>query len=191
MKSYRSHGGSRHLFQSCHFSRCRREEGKLINANRYACTLLRQGMFSLSNHIRGGRLARYSLNASTSRSLLARACLGYLLQILQSEVDSGDTHDRAKLSRYCAEHWMDHAQEAGSWDDKTTQIAVRLLSVDSIAYTKWLQLYSPERPWGKPSAVRSLGKVAQPLYYAAVFGLTELLRLLLLDNGADANAQGG
>jgi ankyrin repeat protein len=146
--------------------------------------------YFLSDRICAGSAARYSMQHTTCHSILARSCLGYLEQILQSDLRSNETLQKAKLARYCAEFWMDHAEEAGEADVETAQVAVRLLSAENAAYLNWLQIYDPENPWDRPNLTRSLGNVAHPLYYAALFGLADVVDLLL-EKGADANAQGG
>jgi ankyrin repeat protein len=146
--------------------------------------------YFLSDRIRAGNASIYSMQHTTCHGILARSCLGYLEQILQSDLRSSETLQKAKLARYCAEFWMNHAEETGEADVETAQAAVRLLSAENTAYLNWLQIYDPENPWDRPDSTRSLGIVAHPIYYAALFGLADVVDLLL-EKGADANAQGG
>jgi ankyrin repeat protein len=147
--------------------------------------------YFLSDRIRAGPAFRYSMHHTTCNSIIARSCLGYLEQVLQSDLRSNNTLQKAKLARYCAEFWMDHAEEAGAADVETAQVAVRLLSAENTAYLNWLQIYNPEHPWDRPNLSNPLENVAHPLYYAALFGLANVVDLLL-EKGADANApQGG
>jgi ankyrin repeat protein len=59
------------------------------------------------------------------------------------------------------------------------------------AYVNWLRLFDPDKPpWQERVIAKSLNSVASPLYYASLVGLVESARLLL-EAGADINAQGG
>jgi ankyrin repeat protein len=156
--------------------------------------------YFLSDRIRAGHAAQYSMRHPTCHSMLAKACLGYLEQALQVDLKSNENSKKLKLARYCADFWMNHAEEARNSDVETTQvaerlmetaqIAVRLLSAENAAFLSWLPIYDPEYPWDMPNLTRSMGTVAHPLYHAALFGLADVVELLL-EKGADANAQGG
>jgi ankyrin repeat protein len=156
--------------------------------------------YFLSDRICTGRAAQYSMQHSTCHSMLAKACLGYLEQTLQSGLKTKEKPKKPELARYCAEFWMNHAEEARNPDVETVQVAerlmetaqvaVRLLSAENAAYLSWLPIYDPEHPWVTPNLQRSMGTVAHPLYYAALFGLADVV-YLLLEKGADANATGG
>jgi hypothetical protein len=84
--------------------------------------------YLLSDRIRNGEASRYSMQHGVSHGILARACLGYLLQIFQSELKWDEALEHAKLARYCAEHWMNHAEEAGEYkanvDDAVVSLSV-------------------------------------------------------------------
>jgi len=147
--------------------------------------------YLLSHRIRASSLAQFSMHYEACHSSLARACVGYLLQNLQPELEYGTFQVGAKLLNYCVEYWMIHVEEARDVHPQTTQLVVSFLAPRSVAYLSWLHLYySPDRPWTKPVLAKAVADVAEPLYYAALFRLGEAVRLLL-ENGADANAQGG
>lgn len=147
--------------------------------------------YLLLHRIRASSLAQFSMHYEACHSILARACVGYLLQNLQPELEYGAFQEGAKLLNYCVEYWMIHVEEARDSHPQTTQLVVNFLARKSVAYLSWLHLYySPDRPWTKPVLAKSVADVAEPLYYAALFRLGEVV-CLLLENGADANAQGG
>jgi hypothetical protein len=64
-----------------------------------------------------------------------------------------------------------------------------LLTREEPAYLNWLRLHDPDRPWEEPNLEKSADNILMPLYYAAMLGLSTITRLLL-DAGADVNAQG-
>jgi hypothetical protein len=146
--------------------------------------------YFLSDRIRAGQASRYSMQHSACHSILARSCLGYLEQISPSDLGSNKPLQTTKLVHYCAEFWMKHAEEAGEANMEMAQVVARFLSAESTAYLKWLLIYDPEYPWKEPNPKNPLGTVPHPLYYAALFGLADVVELLL-ERGADANAQGG
>jgi ankyrin repeat protein len=147
--------------------------------------------YLLSPRIRGSSLAHFSMHYEACHSILARACVGYLRQHLQQELEHKALREGAKLLNYCVEYWMIHVEEARDLHAQTTHLVVNFLARKSVAYLNWLHLYySPDKPWTKPVLAKPIADVADPLYYAALFRLGEVVRLLL-ENGADANAQGG
>jgi ankyrin repeat protein len=95
-----------------------------------------------------------------------------------------------KLARYSAEFWVTHVQKAGDGVAEASRAALHLLSKDNAAYLNWLRIHDLERPWGEPDLGRRLEETLAPLYYAALFGLQEVVSLLI-DDKADLDAQGG
>jgi hypothetical protein len=65
-----------------------------------------------------------------------------------------------------------------------------LTVIEEPAYLIWIQLYDPDKPWEEPDLARSFNSVPTPLYYVAKLGLSTVTRMLL-DKGAEVNAQGG
>ncbi|CAN9376854.1 unnamed protein product [Alternaria alternata] len=58
------------------------------------------------------------------------------------------------------------------------------------AYLNWIRLHDPELPWREPDLNKSADSIPVPLYHAALLGLS-IVTKLLLDQGAEVNAQGG
>lgn len=146
--------------------------------------------YLLSDRIRGNQILRYSIIRKPGHSMLARDCLGDLQQTLQILLSVEEALETAKFLHYCAEYWMDHAEDAGDCDTETAQSAARFLSVENTAYKKWLQIYSPERSWRQLGVGTPTGMVAHTLYYAALFGLAAIAGFFLKED-ADVNAPGG
>jgi ankyrin repeat protein len=71
-----------------------------------------------------------------------------------------------------------------------SQLTMVLLTREEPAYLNWLRLHDPDHLWEGPNLEKSLNSVPMPLYYAAMLGFS-IITGLLLDKGADVNAQGG
>lgn len=145
--------------------------------------------YLLSARIRTGQAARYSMHPQVCHSIIAKASLGYLLQIQDQQLVDKALQSR-KLARYAAEYWMSHAEQSADYAPETATVALKLLSVENPAYLNWIRIFDPERPWDEPDLAKSPKEIALPLYYAALFGLSDVLKLLL-DQGADVNARSG
>jgi hypothetical protein len=111
----------------------------------------------------------------------------YLLQFQRPL--STEVLNASALARYAAKFWNSHLRKT---QDQTegSQLAMILMSDDNPAYLNWIKLYDPDTPWQGPDLEKGLKSVATPLYYAALYGLNMTTRLLL-DEGAEVNAQGG
>jgi hypothetical protein len=94
------------------------------------------------------------------------------------------------LARYSAEFWASHARKTAERMEKTSTVAMELFSEDSAAYTNWIRLYDSDKHWGDPEFANALEEMPTPLYYVAMLGLSVVVKLLL-NKGADVNAQGG
>jgi ankyrin repeat protein len=94
------------------------------------------------------------------------------------------------LARYSAEFWSSHLQKTGDEIEQVSQLTMGLLTREEPAYLNWLRLHDPDRPWEEPNLEKSDDNIPMPLYYAAMLGFS-ILTGLLLDAGAEVNAQGG
>jgi hypothetical protein len=83
-----------------------------------------------------------------------------------------------------------HGEKTDKRTKETNKAAIRLCCKKEPAYANWVRLWDPEKPWREPDLQKGLERIADPLYYAALLGLREVVKLLL-DKGADVNAQGG
>jgi hypothetical protein len=143
--------------------------------------------YLVSERIKQGQGKRFSMQDSESHDTILKGSLMYLLQFQQPL--STEVLDASALARYAAEFWNSHLQKT---QDQTegSRLAMILMSDDNPAYLNWIKLYDPDTPWQGPDLGKGLESVATPLYYAALCGLNVTTRLLL-DEGADVNAQGG
>jgi ankyrin repeat protein len=146
--------------------------------------------YLVSDRIQGGKAARYSMQAAACHSTIAKACLGYLGQFQKSEPMAENTLGEYQLARYSAAFWLNHVQKAGDRGAEMSRAALHLLSRENAAYLNWIRIHDIDRPWQDSKFERVIEETPNPLYYAALVGLEDLVRLLL-DKGADVNAQGG
>ena len=145
--------------------------------------------YLISPRIWTGNAAKYGMRDNVCHDVIARSCLGYLLQFQQPQLDR-DCLSKFRLARYSAEFWTSHVQRTGERTEEIDQIAIRLCSKESSAYVNWIRLSDPEQSWRSPDFARDLEDVQEPLYYAVLLDLRGVVKMLL-DKGADVNAQGG
>lgn len=147
--------------------------------------------YLVSDRIKQGSAKQYHMQEVESHEAIMRGCIGYLNQFQGPITDA--QFDISALAMYSAEFWNSHFRKAGDEKEKLCRIALSIFSMDSPAYHSWLRLYDPElAEMGDDSPIlnRGLDDMATPLYHAARLGLVKITELLL-DQGADVNAQGG
>ncbi|KAH6838311.1 vegetative incompatibility protein HET-E-1 [Alternaria alternata] len=104
-----------------------------------------------------------------------------LVTITTNEADrrSGSAQQIVALAHYSVQEYL-----------VSDRIRQGLMAKEEPAYLTWIRLHDPDRPWEGPNSEKSLDSVPMPLYYAALLGFSTVTRLLL-DKGAEVNAQGG
>ena len=144
--------------------------------------------YLVSDRIRQGSAKQYSMQEAVCQSAITRGSLKYLMQ-LQQPLER-ETLQVFALARYSAKFWSSHLRKTGDEMEQISQLTMGLLTREEPAYLNWLRLHDPDRPWEGPNLKKSLDSVPMPLYYAAMLGFS-IITGLLLDAGADVNAQGG
>jgi ankyrin repeat protein len=144
--------------------------------------------YLVSDRIKEGSAKQYGMQKVRCHSALARGSLKYLTQLAHPL--SKEVLEESVLAKYSAEFWSSHLQKTGDEIEQVSQLAMSVMDIQEPAYLTWIQLHDPDQPWNKPGLGRSLDSVATPVYYAAQLGLSTITRLLL-ERGADVNAQGG
>lgn len=148
--------------------------------------------YLVSKRIQAGKASQYSIQEIRANGSIAETCLAYLLQFDKPNSLSSQTVKATKefpLARYAARYWTQHAREAMDDTGATNLLSIELLSQRD-AFVNWIRLFDLDKPRAEPDIARNLGGVPCPLYYASQAGLIESTRLLL-EQGADVNAQGG
>jgi hypothetical protein len=145
--------------------------------------------YLVSDRIKQGSAKQYIMHKVECHNAITKGSLKYLIQPEQPL--SKKVLEESALARYSAEFWSSHLRKTGDEMEQVSQLAMSLMATKEPAYLTWIQLYDPDRPWKKqPDLGKGLDRVPMPLYYAAELGLSRITRLLL-DEGAEINAQGG
>jgi hypothetical protein len=137
-----------------------------------------------------GKAHYFRMNEKESQGCVALKCIHYLSM---DEFATGPCSDLSALQErfkrhpfleYAARCWAIHAQKLDSLDEGLwASIKAFLFSADVGRgnYTSWIQMLIPES--------KNISKTS-PLYYAASFGLTHVVRYLL-EAGASTEEPGG
>ncbi|KAJ4300817.1 hypothetical protein N0V90_002905 [Kalmusia sp. IMI 367209] len=144
--------------------------------------------YLVSNRIKQGSAKQYSMQEVECQNAITRGSLKYLTQFQQPL--STEILEASALARYAAEFWSDHLRKTGDEIEGVSRLAMDLLSIENPAYLTWIQLYDPDRPYRQPEVEIDLESVAAPLYFTALLGLSMITKMLL-NQGAEVNAQGG
>ena len=130
-----------------------------------------------------GGISQYHISLMHAHTLLARACLGVLLQ------DPDVTKRADPLTPYAAEHWVTHAQV----EDVASRVhdgMERLFDPHQPHFEAWLQLHDPD-PYAPFHVTQSQKLGARSLHRAALCGFHKLVEHLLLKFPHCAGARGG
>ena len=137
--------------------------------------------------IHAGKISQYHIALQPAHALLARLCLGVLLQ-LDGNVDRTRL-EKSPLALYAAQHWVDHA----NFGNVASQIQ------DSME-----RLFNPKKPhfrawiWLRRSASKqSMENIDErppppkltPLFYAAYYGFGDLARRLIVTHNENVDAR--
>jgi hypothetical protein len=154
--------------------------------------ILQLAHFSVKEYLTSSRLdsdiALY-FEELTASATIAQVCLAYLLQFKQEAPPQG-FQARFPLVQYSARYWMDHAAVAELKNKDLQDLIQDLYCSLEGPYRVCYSLHRPDRPWEDFEKIKQSGTPASPIYYAAVGGLQKTVEMLL-DKGADVNAQGG
>jgi ankyrin repeat protein len=146
--------------------------------------------YLVSDRIKLGPAKQYHMQEGESHEEITKGCIGYLTQFQGPITDA--QFDISALAMYSAEFWLSHFRKAGSETENLCRLALIMFSTNNPAYHNWLRLCDPDllEISEYPDLDRELDDMATPLYSAARSGLCKITELLL-DQGADVNAQGG
>jgi ankyrin repeat protein len=142
--------------------------------------------YLVSKRIQNGPASQYSIRSIPANLSIAETCLAYLLQFDKATYLTFQSIKEFPLARYAARYWTQHARAAKEDAGAIHQVIMQLFQSKTDAYANWAWLFDTDWPWHE----QGLKKAASPLYYVSLAGLTESVRLLI-ENGANVNAQGG
>ena len=135
----------------------------------------------------GNNITHVFQDTSASASI-ARICVAYLLHF-DNTISPEEARSSFPFAQYSARFWVDHARVAESREQEIMDLIERLLCHEKDSYKLCYNLYRPDQPWNNKPDKDEEGP-APPLYYMVLGGLRKAVKLLL-DKGADPNAQGG
>ena len=133
----------------------------------------------------------YRMQNAACNEFIAKSCLKYLLQFQSSVSFTDESIEESKLALYSAEFWTTYIQGVSYKAEALNRLVMELFLTGNDAYLNWIRIYDPDKPGEDPDITRQLENVPTPLYYASLLGLTKIVSLLILEAGADGNAQGG
>jgi hypothetical protein len=142
-----------------------------------------------SSRILSGNAKEFSFDPVKEHGFLTQSCLVYLMYYNDCSWKTSTTEDLARfpLLEYAAESWHHHALLQRR--DNTVREST-LLSTDALR-RDWLLVHNPEYPWEHSfGSGRRRAGTGNALYYGSLLGLETVVQMLM-DAGADVNAQGG
>jgi hypothetical protein len=154
--------------------------------------------FSVKEYLTSARLAtssqdvsRYHIALEPAHTILAQACVSVLLQLGDHEQD--DVEKNGPLAGYAAQYWVHHAQ----FEDVASRINGMdyLFDLDKPYFATWRRLHDidivppPSVFYDFTPYVRSDANTS--LYYAALCGLPDLVKRLMVRYPQDVNAISG
>lgn len=149
----------------------------------------------VSERIKATKVSFFAINPRITNLLIAQSCLIYLLQPSFAtdpfhKQQLVDRLSQCPLYYYAAHFWPFHIEASGDndIDHKTWCLLEQFFAARNTPnggnYVAWVVALTP-------GIKRSLARCTQPLYYAASFGSTSLIRKLVSsDPDLDINATG-
>ena len=146
--------------------------------------------FLTSNHLASspGDLSRFHILLKAAHTVFAQICLGSFLHVddhVDDESESLKTRS-LPLANYAAQHWVTHAQ----FEDVASSVEDGMLSLfdpDKPHFSGWVRTYDVDRE----SDGTSQSEKPNPLYYAALCGVHDLVKQLAIKYPQHVNATGG
>ena len=153
--------------------------------------------FSVKEFLTSARLAeandvicrRYHISMTPAHTLAARACLGILLHLDKIVANQDSLEEFRKeypLAEYAAKHWVDHAKFDGV-SEAVEDGMKQLFDPRNPHLAIWVSIYDPE--WPLSSLISRAKMPLQPkgsaLHYAALYGLPEIVKFLIIQHSQD------
>jgi hypothetical protein len=136
--------------------------------------------YLLSDRIQRGQAAQYGMQDSACHSAIAQACLGYLDRFQELWPENLNMAQEHSLALYARGYWTNHVRESGNYMNEVSQAALRFITA---------------KLEGKRNEILNISDLPElpksfwsPLYFAAFYGLEEVVKLLIEAN-FDVNEQ--
>ena len=144
--------------------------------------------YLVSESKQGGLATGLSFQEVDANLSLAEDCLAYLLQFDALEILPTQIFDEYPLAAYAARYWTRHVFETDSGE--CSALIMELFLTQRHGFLNWIRFFDPDFPEREPNLTRGSDTVAAPLYYASLAGFLGSA-ILLIEKGADVDAQGG
>ena len=133
-----------------------------------------------------GNSSRYHIRPKPAHTILAQACLGFLLSPIDEESVTG-----FPLAKYAARHWVEHAQ----YEDVASRVKDGmqiLFDSDKPYFTAWIGIFDMDMPnaheWNYSDLEISPEPKPTPLYYSVLCGFYDLVEHLTTKHPQHVNA---
>ncbi|KAI9878142.1 MAG: hypothetical protein M1830_001788 [Pleopsidium flavum] len=148
--------------------------------------------YIVSERIRSGRAKAFAVVEAQAHEYMAEASLVYLLSFDKPDSLYKGVWNLFPFLDYAARYWSKHSQTVtGEAGQQVLDLTRSLLDAENNkCFVNWLRIWAPDDPYDNPKLSRSSESVGPPLDYAAFMGLLAVGQLLI-DDGADVNAEGG
>ncbi len=134
-----------------------------------------------SKRILGQEAAKFGLSNVTAHAEIAEICLIYLLdQGLSRSAVNPKSYVEYPLAHYAAMNWFHHYKYTQNSATKQQDLILRLFQCQD-SFVTWINLHSIDLPWDHFNIDfnRPLVEIPDPIYYASLLGLHQVLYQLL------------
>ena len=151
--------------------------------------------FSVKEYLTSTRLAEakdtishFHVSMTTAHTIVAQACLGVLLHL--DKTVTRDSLEDYPLAEYAAEHWVDHAR----FENVSSIVEdgmKRLFDPRRSHLSIWTWIYDPEASARRYKYSERLEEPrATHLHYAALCGMHDVVKFLIVEHSQNVNARG-
>lgn len=123
---------------------------------------------------------------------MAETCLVYLRYLFDNNIGLTEENlGKYPFARYCADFWVDHYREAiahGQEEADLTRLNAFVMDLLQTpdALLEWIRVADPETDGPSFNFRTHFAEIQSPLFYAAILGLSGIVKLLI-DQGAEIN----
>ena len=148
--------------------------------------------FLRTKPIRIGSEPEIRLTRSFVNLRMAETCLIYLRYLFDNNIGLTEGNlGKYPFARYCADFWVNHYREAiahGQEEADLTRLNALVMNLLQTpdALLEWIRVADPETDEPSFNIKKYFAEIQSPLFYAAILGLSGIVKLLI-DQGAEIN----
>jgi ankyrin repeat protein len=154
--------------------------------------------FSVKEYLTSKRLSesketisQFHVSMTLAHTIIAQASLSVLLHI--DEKITKDGLEKFPLAKYAAEHWASHVRFEGA-SSKIQDGMKRLFDPSNHHFSVWARIFDPDLvalfPPIRDGPERPPQARATPLHYAAIYGMHDIVKFLVVERSQDVDARG-